>query len=66
MNKKKAYRLGVIDFMQTYGKRKRMETTVRKILHPMRDSHSMSVVDPLTYGIRFLNFMREHLFEDKI
>ncbi|TPX32469.1 hypothetical protein SmJEL517_g04485 [Synchytrium microbalum] len=50
------YYLGIIDIFTKYDAVKRIEHTFKSITH---DSHQISAVNPIAYGARFLNFMKD-------
>ena len=56
------YRLGIIDFLQKYNKKKRLETQYLKCLHKEQRVEAFSSVDPATYAQRFYQFMNDNLF----
>lgn len=53
------YFLGIIDILQPYNARKRLETGFKGLVY---DVNTISAVDPATYATRFLHFM-ENIFE---
>lgn len=57
------YRLGIIDFLQKYGKRKRLETKYLKVSHRNVPVEEFSCVPPQMYATRFTDFMRKNLFK---
>ncbi|KAG7356613.1 phosphatidylinositol-4-phosphate 5-kinase [Nitzschia inconspicua] len=54
----KIYFMGIIDILQQYNARKRVETTYRKI--EVRGQHEPSCVSPDDYADRFVNFFDEY------
>jgi Phosphatidylinositol-4-phosphate 5-Kinase len=56
------YRMGIIDFLQKYGKRKRIEYRTLKMLHPNVPANEFSCQPTKEYGDRFYNFMKDNLF----
>ena len=61
-SKKVYYRLGIIDFLQKYGKRKKIETEWVKRTNKLETVDTISCVSPDLYADRFYKFMKEHLF----
>ena len=53
---------GIIDFLQKYNARKRLEKFVKTSLH----GNSVSVADPKHYAARFLNFMKTIFIQDDL
>ena len=58
------YRIGVIDFLQKYNKRKQWETKFLKYKNRHVDPTTFSCVDPKLYGDRFHRFMSQNLFSN--
>jgi hypothetical protein len=58
--------MGIIDFLQKYNARKRMETKWLKLRNRNVDPTTFSCVDPELYGDRFLEFMKHNLFANKL
>ena len=56
------YRLGIIDFLQAYTKRKQMETFSLRYRYKHKPQNCFSCVPPDTYGERFYNFLAKNLF----
>lgn len=55
--------MGIIDFLQKYGKRKRLETWWLKKSNPNVKVESFSCVDPKMYADRFHTFLRDNMFD---
>lgn len=51
------YRMSIIDFLQSYTKRKQLETKYLTVRHKKVDPTTFSCVEPKIYGDRFHNFM---------
>mmetsp|Transcript_30463 Transcript_30463/g.46129 ORF Transcript_30463/g.46129 Transcript_30463/m.46129 type:complete len:494 (-) Transcript_30463:197-1678(-) len=51
--------LGLIDFLQPWTSRKKLERKAKAVMG--HNVHAISCVDPEEYGTRFLNFMEAHL-----
>ncbi|KAI0977954.1 hypothetical protein GJ496_011418 [Pomphorhynchus laevis] len=51
--------IGIIDILQSYNTRKRMEHVLKSVLN---DPYTISVIDPNAYCTRFLKFMSEVVF----
>jgi hypothetical protein len=58
--------MGIIDFLQKYNKRKRLETKWLTMKHGKVDHTTFSCVHPNLYADRFHKFMVENLFEKHI
>lgn len=56
------YRFGIIDFLQDYSKKKKLETMYLRRRYKKKDPNCFSCVDPNTYGDRFYNFLVTNLF----
>ena len=56
------YRFGIIDFLQDYTKRKKLETMYLRSRYSKKDPNCFSCVDPKTYGDRFYDFLSANLF----
>ncbi|TNV73464.1 hypothetical protein FGO68_gene3536 [Halteria grandinella] len=56
------YRFGIIDFLQDYTKKKKLETVYLRRRFNKKDPNCFSCVDPNTYGDRFYEFLRQNLF----
>ena len=56
------YRMGIIDFLQKYGKTKRIETRWVKAANKLQTVDTISCVPPDMYADRFYLFMKDHLF----
>jgi hypothetical protein len=50
------YYLGIIDMLQPYNSRKRLETAFKSIVTPAR-KEELSSVDPAMYARRFRDFL---------
>lgn len=50
--------VGIIDVLQDYGFKKKMEHKLKSIIH---DGNTISVINPETYKLRFLNFITEYV-----
>jgi 1-phosphatidylinositol-4-phosphate 5-kinase len=55
--------LGIVDVLQEYNLKKRVETMYKTGLYSFegKDPRGLSVVDPASYGKRFLAFIEQHL-----
>jgi hypothetical protein len=60
------YRVGIIDFLQKYNKRKQLETKWLTMRNRHVDPTTFSCVDPKLYGDRFHRFMVDNLFISQI
>jgi hypothetical protein len=56
------YRFGVIDFLQAYTGKKKIETMLLRKRFSKKPLNCFSCVDPNTYGDRFYNFLVSNLF----
>ena len=56
------YRYGIIDFLQDYTRKKKLETIYLRRRFKRKDPNCFSCVDPNTYGDRFYNFLALNLF----
>ncbi len=56
------YRFGIIDFLQDYTKRKKLETLYLRRRFNKKDPNCFSCVDPTTYADRFNDFLSYNLF----
>lgn len=56
------YRFGIIDFLQDYTKKKKLETIYLRRRFKKKDPNCFSCVDPQTYGDRFYKFLATNLF----
>jgi hypothetical protein len=56
------YRMGIIDFLQKYGKRKKLETWYLKKRNPKEKVEVFSCVPPVLYADRFHDFLKENMF----
>ena len=57
------YFMGIIDVLQRWNARKKAETTLKRVRHlSMASEPGFSCVDPKTYRIRMVNFMRDMVF----
>ena len=57
------YRIGIIDFLQKYNKRKQLETRWLIIKNRNVPAETFSCVNPKLYADRFFNFMKDNLFD---
>jgi len=55
--------MGIIDFLQNYGKKKKIETKLRQMMNPRENIEVFSCVPPNIYGDRFYNFLNKNLFD---
>lgn len=51
------YRFGVIDFLQDYTRKKKLETIYLRRRFNKKDPNCFSCVEPATYGDRFNQFL---------
>jgi hypothetical protein len=58
--------MAIIDFLQSYSKRKQLETKYLTVRHKKVDPTTFSCVDPKLYGDRFHHFMVDNLFSTSI
>lgn len=58
--------MGVIDFLQKYNNRKRLETKYLTMKNRNVPADTFSCVDPKLYGDRFHRFMIANLFNSQI
>ena len=58
--------MGIIDFLQKYGKRKRLETKWLKLKNPSTKMEQFSCVEPKLYADRFHNFIKDNMFTPDI
>lgn len=56
------YRFGVIDFLQAYTRKKKLETLLLRKRFPKKPRDCFSCVEPNTYGDRFYEFLLKNLF----
>ena len=56
------YRLGIIDFLQLYTNKKKLETKYLRYRFKSKPPNCFSCVDPVTYADRFYDFMSKNLF----
>ena len=59
LEKKRLYHLAIIDFLQFYTVRKRVERVAKSVLFKQQD---LSVAPPDFYGDRFIRFLEANLF----
>lgn len=64
-NKNYYYRLGIIDFLQAYTRRKQLETMSLRYRYKQKPKDCFSCVPPDTYGDRFYNFLAKNLFTQR-
>ncbi len=62
IDKEVYYRIGVIDFLQKYNRRKQLETKWLELKNRNVPVETFSCVNPRLYGDRFYNFLRANLF----
>lgn len=58
--------MAIIDYLQSYTKRKQLETKYLTVRHKKVDPTTFSCVDPKLYGDRFHNFMSQNLFTNSV
>jgi hypothetical protein len=58
------YRFGIIDFLQEYTKKKKLETIYLRKRYNRKPPNCFSCVDPHTYGDRFYEFLLKNLFTE--
>jgi hypothetical protein len=58
--------MGIIDFLQKYGKRKRLETKWLKLKNPHTKMEHFSCVEPKLYGDRFHSFLKANMFPPSV
>ena len=51
--------MGIIDILTNFGMKKKMENTVRSIVHNPR---TISCIPPFQYGERFYSFMTQKVY----
>jgi hypothetical protein len=56
------YRFGIIDFLQDYTKKKKLETFYLRRRFSKKDPNCFSCVDPAIYADRFHDFLAGNLF----
>ena len=56
------YRFGVIDFLQAYTRRKKLETLLLRKRFSKKPKNCFSCVEPPIYADRFYDFLSENLF----
>ena len=56
------YRLGIIDFLQLYTNKKKLETKYLRYRFKSKPPNCFSCVDPVTYADRFYDYMSKNLF----
>jgi hypothetical protein len=56
------YRFGVIDFLQDYTKKKKLETMYLRRRYKKKDPNCFSCVEPTAYADRFYYFLSNNLF----
>jgi len=56
------YRLGIIDFLQAYTRRKKLETLTLRKYFKDKPKDCFSCVPPDTYADRFYDFLSKNLF----
>jgi hypothetical protein len=56
------YRFGVIDFLQAYTRRKKLETLLLRKRFSKKPKNCFSCVEPPIYAVRFYDFLSENLF----
>ncbi len=54
--------MGIIDFLQAYTKKKKLETVSLRYRYKNKPKDCFSCVDPPTYADRFYNYLAENLF----
>lgn len=60
------YRLGIIDFLQLYSNKKKLETKYLRYRFKSKPPNCFSCVDPATYADRFYDFMSKNLFDPAV
>lgn len=56
------YRFGIIDFLQAYTRKKKLETMLLRKRFTKKPPNCFSCVEPNTYGDRFYEFLLTNLF----
>ncbi len=59
------YRFGVIDFLQAYTRKKKLETLLLRKRFNKKPKNCFSCVEPPIYADRFYEFLNENLFTDQ-
>ena len=59
---KKTYHLGIIDYLQEYNTKKRIELKMKSLFVNSDDVKTISVADPKYYQERFKGFMYDKVF----
>lgn len=61
-DKKWCYQISVIDYLQTYDRSKKMEVLAKRVFKNV-NVKKLSAVPPDPYGARFIEFMKNSVFE---
>ena len=56
--------MGIIDFLQAYTKKKKLETIALRYRFKDKPKDCFSCVDPPTYADRFYKYMEKNMFTD--
>jgi hypothetical protein len=65
LSRKNYYRMGIIDFLQPYNNRKKVETKYLRYRFKNKPPDCFSCVPPKIYADRFYEFLRDNLFTNE-